>query len=569
MDATLYGMPLEAVDFIASHLTLPDLRSLRHVSKEVSAKVTGTRRFQSFCNCKAVELRVSSLSELADFLSVPGPQADLQDLTLTGVLVTTKGLTRIIRERTKPADLKDPCCIRRGVLGVGNAIPRVPATNADVEEAVAQLADFEERVQTAKDESASGQDLIALIKLFQVIKDRCKPAKLRSLTLNLIVRREPTTVLSPALGAPWRQVWEVASHMLSIFAQAWSRTAMEINRLDVFSNTDGCGIETNTLAALGDGMGDAALRGLRSFSVSISDRMLPQSASELQRDADRDEERPDIRRQRQQCEAMPSYTTVQQMFTTMQQSIARPQSSTASSQQSVEHLKAERERLFNDTNNVIGLANFLSRCPLLETLHIQSYWILSSCDTRQRILSIRKDMWTHLASNVQLSKLRRLAIHGGDIEAGTLLKLLQSSPRLSSLDMREVDLTSSDGSGWSHIFAQLTSLRAQLSHIYLDNIFGHEAGWHSYIACSTPGLNPGDNVKTGETARERLKRLDLVDYWDFRRPSAKGYSAFELSRREDVLRGIAYYANPGYIMGSVQNSMWMEYRKRQYGPLGY
>lgn len=566
MEATLSSIPFDTIDIIAGHLELADLLALRFTSRDLRAKVTASRRFEKFCESKAVELRVSSLKDLKELLYVPGPQKYLQHLTLTGVLVTTKGLERIIRERTKPANLNDPCCIRRGELGIGNVVPRLPATDGEVEDASVQLSDFQQQVHTANAEQASGQDLAALADLFVAIKVHCKARGLKSLTLDLIVRREPNTTLSPALGAPWRQVWDNASHIASICVRAWSRSAIRIERLDIFSKTEACAIEVSSLAALRRELDSDALRDLRSFSVSLSNRALPLNRFTSDRNLDRDDERLATQRQSALHQSEASYSNVPQMLGTMRQQIMRLAGT--SDAESPEGLRETVERLIKSHDNVTGLADWLSGCPDLETLHVRSYYVTNGYHASAPDDSSMEQIWTHVANKVRMPKLRKLAILRANIDAGGLLKLLQSSPQLNRLDFREVDLASPDGLSWKHIFAHMTSRNTQISSIYLDNIFGHEAGWKSYIACFTPGFEPGGSASTGETAKERKKRLSLVDYWDFRRPSAKGYSAFELTRREDVLRGIDYVANGGYVMGSVQNSMWMEYRKRQYGPLG-
>ncbi|KAF2803549.1 uncharacterized protein BDZ99DRAFT_453245 [Mytilinidion resinicola] len=538
-------MPAEIVELIAGHLGLSDLRSLRFACRDVNAKVTASSRFEGFCVHKNVELRKSNVEELGARLCEPGVQKYLEHLTITGVLIVTKGLERIIREKTKPANLEDPCGMRRDMIGNRSNPQRVAASQSEVIDAESQLSDFKRQIHTVDIERTAGHDSSALADLFQIIKTHCKAAGLKSLTLDLVVRREQTTFLSPAVGAPFRQVWETAQHVLSVSLQAWHRSAIRIERLDVFSETEACGVQACTFAALQNQIDFKNLYGLRALSLSISNRMLPLSASEQIRDADTDEERPDER---------PS----------IMRENGHPY---ANAQQTHVALREERMRLLNDPDNITGLADWLRRTTSLEELFIRNYWVLNSFDTSAPALAGRKALVGYLAESVPLPNLRNLILRSADIEIGALLTLLRNSPRLKSLAMREVTLTASNGQSWRTVFAHITSHGAELTHVYFDNLFEETEQQHSYVTCFTPGTEPGYSISSGEDGSARLRRLGLVQ-WDFCRPSANGWNAFELHRREDVLRGIEYQLNPQYIVGSVQNSMWMEQRRRNHGPLG-
>lgn len=538
MAISLSHIPAEIVELVAGHLGLSDLRSLRLVCRDVNATVTAGSRFKSFCVHKNVELRKSNLEELGALLCEPGVQQYLEHLTITGVLMVTKGLERIIRERTKPANLEDPCCLRHDRIGNRSNVQRVAASLSEVKDAMSQLSDFKRQIDAIDTERAAGHDSTALADLFEIIKTHCKAAGLKCLTLNLVVRREQTTLLSPAVGASFRPVWEAAQHVLSVSLQAWQRSAIRIERLDVFSETEACGVQTCTFAALQNHIDFKKLfTGLKSLSLSISNRLLPLSPAEQLRDADRDEERPGG------------------LFPVL---IAR---------QTPVALREERMRLLNDPDNTTGLADCLRRTTSLEELLIHNYWIINSFDTSAPALTGRKTLLEYAADNSPLPNLRNLSLRSADIEIGALLTLLTNSPRLKSLTMREVTLTPWNGQSWGTVFAHVTSHEAELTHVYFDNLFEETELQHSYVICFTPGTEPGYSISTGEDASARFERLKL-QCWDFWRPSANGWNAFELHQREDVLRGIAYQLNPEYVIGSVQNSGWMEQRRRNHGPLG-
>ncbi|KAF2498907.1 hypothetical protein BU16DRAFT_308937 [Lophium mytilinum] len=544
MATSLLHMPAEIVELIAGHLGLSDLRSLRFACRDVNAKVTASRRFEGFCVHKNVELRKSNMEELGDRLCKPGVQKHLEHLTITGVLIVTKGLERIIREKTKPANLEDPCGMRRDMIGNRSNPQRVAASQSEVKDAESQLSDFKGEIHTVDTERTAGHDSIALADLFQTIKTHCKAAGLKSLTLDLVVRREQTTVLSPALGAPFRQVWETAQHVLSVSLQAWHRSAIRIERLDVFSETEACGVQAYTLAALQNQIDFKNLFGLRALSLSISNRILPLSASEQIRNADADEERLD---------RLSIMRENEQLYANAQQSHAA--------------LREERMRLLNDPDNTTGLADWLRRTTSLEELSIRNYWVLNSFDTSAPAHASRKALVGYLAETAPLPNLRSLILRSADIEIGALLTLLRNSPRLKSLAMRDVTLNASNGQSWRTAFAHITSHGAELTDVYFDNLFEETEWQHSYLTCFTPGTEPGYSIGSGEDGSARLRRLGLV-HWDFCMPSANGVNAFELHRREDVLRSIEYQLNPQYIAGSVQNSMWLEQRRRNHGPLG-
>ncbi|KAF2437505.1 hypothetical protein P171DRAFT_437861 [Karstenula rhodostoma CBS 690.94] len=528
MATSLSRVPAEIVELVARHLGLSDLRDLRLVCRDVNAKVTAGSRFKGFCVHKNVELRKSNLEKLGARLCEPGVQQYLEHLTVTGPLIVTKGLERIIRERTKPADLEDPCCLKRDNIGNRSNVERVAASRSDVEDAMYQLSDFKRQIDAIDTERAVGNDSTALTDLFDMIRTHCKAAGLKSLTLHLVVRREQTTLLSPAVGAPFRQVWEAAQHVFSVSLQAWQRSAIKIERLDVFSGTEACGVQTCTFAAPPNQTAFKNIfTGLKALSLSISNRLLPLSAAEQLRDADRDEERPG------------GLTALQ----------------------TPAELREERMRLLNVPSNSTGLADCLRWTGSLEELLIHDYWIINSFDTSAPALTARKALLKYAADNAPLPNLRKLSLRKADIEVNALLKLLKNSPRLKSLTMREVTLTPRDGQSWEKVFAHVTSHEAELTHVYFDNLFEEIEQQHSYVICFTAGTEPG------EDASARFERLK-VQYWDWRRPSANGWNAFELHQREDVLRGIAYQLNSHYIMGSVQNSAWMEQRRRNHGPLG-
>lgn len=545
MTSSLLHVPAELVESIACHLELSDLRSLRFACRDVNAKVIASNRFQRFCKRKNVELRKCKLEELAARLCEPGVQKHLENLTVTGVLVVTQGLERTVREKSTPADLEDPCGMRRDRVGNRVRRERIPASPSEVTDAESQLSDLRQLLHTIDTERIAGHERVALTNLFQTIKTCCKTAGLKSLTLDLVIRREKTHILSPAVGAPFRQVWQSAQHLLSVSLEAWKRSAIKIERLDVFSEIEACGVQTCTFATLQNEINFGSLYGLRALSLSISNRILPLSASEQLWDFAWDEERPDGRANITRENDHPN----------------------ANAQHTHTALREERLRLLNDPGNITGLVDWLRQTPCLEELCIRNYWVLNSFDTSALAYAGRKALFKHLAASAPLPSLRSLVLRSAEIEIDALLTILRNSSRLKSLTLREVTLLASGSQNWSAVFTYITSHGAKLTHVYLDNLFEQTEQQHCYVICFTPTTEPGYSISTGEDAGARFRRLG-IDNWDPCMPMANGWNAFELERREDVLRGIEYRLNPHYIFGSVQNSMWMEQRRRDHGPLG-
>jgi hypothetical protein len=137
------------------------------------------------------------------------------------------------------------------------------------------------------------------------------------------------------VGASFRQVWDTAQQALSVSLQAWNRSAIRIERFDIFSETEACGVQAYTLAALKDQIDLENLDGLKALSLSISNRLLPLSASEQVRDIDSDTLRPERRSRIMRETTQPD----------------------ANGEQTHVALREKHMILVNDPDNVTGLAD--------------------------------------------------------------------------------------------------------------------------------------------------------------------------------------------------------------------
>jgi len=552
MDSALPQLPAEIVEIIAGNLGLSDLRSLRLACSDINTKVTAGCRFESFCVHKNVELRKASLDELEARLRIPGVTQYLRHLTITGVLLITKGLERIIREKTKPVNPKDPCGLGRDSIGNQANCHRAPASESEVADAKSQLADIETQIRIEDAERSVGHDLKALANLFQTIKTHCKLAALESLTLDLVVRRDLITSLPPALGAPIRQVWGTAQHVLSVSIQAWHRSKISIERLHIFSETEACGVQAYAFAAFQSQVDFRILGRLRALSLSISDRLPPPSARKQIRMTDRDEERPVITREQR---------------LRMREERDQPENDLQA------QIALEEERvgvmMMSDPDNINGLPAFLQHTTNLEDLHVHHYTSSFSPETLDPSLFGTRKLLENLAHSAPLPRLRRLSLFNVDIDVDSLLKILKNSPCLTSLELRDVEIAVHGGRSVRALFAYITSRDASLTHIYLDSLFEVSEQGRPYIICFTPGTTPGYSITNDEEIHAKLERLGIVGHnlWDLSRPGANGWNAFELLRREHVLRGIDYQLSSPRPLGCFQNSQMSEQRRRNMGPV--
>nr|XP_023871385.1 uncharacterized protein LOC111983975 [Quercus suber] len=536
-------LPHEVVGCIVDYLNLHDIRALRYSCRGLGATVTASSRFRSFCTQKEVHLRVSSLEELTARLSTSdGTECQLEHLTLTGVLWVTKGLERILRDRTKPSNLEDPC-------GVRSRPKRLPAAPVDLVAAEVQLGDFRNRLRDEQEDHGTGRTLHCLVELFKVIGSRCKKKGLSSLKLSVEVYREQTTPLTPAVGTAWPQIWNLAEQVFTISMQAWERSGVNIERLDVFSGMESCSIQAYDVAILQEQLDFHDLHGLKDLALSISNRVLPLSFDNRWSDLDADDE----------------------VLLSDQRMAGRAQRRPRPDQRATAELIEQCKTMLESSKNYIGVSEWLKKTPDLEKLQLRDYLVISGLTDNDRLPIVTQAgaAIQSIADNAPLPKLKQLTLRiCADIELEAMMAILRNSPDLESIHLQNVTVIVSNSISWEPVLAHITSPSAKLTHIHLDSLFETEGRVSRYIICFTPGTNPGDSICTGEDAETRLERLMLPPEWSFCRPGAHGYNALELNDRSAVLRGIRHRANQNYIVGSVQQGMWMEQRRQQHGPTG-
>lgn len=506
MKASFVHLPIELLDLIAGHLNTSDFFNVRLACRDFSAKITESSRFQNFYAHKNIELWKSTVDKLEAELRVSSMQRFLEHLTLTGVLLITAGLERSIRDGTEPAKLDDPWSLQ------------YPWKDEDrrsrerlfwVSKTKSQLSDFRKQIDTDEAEREAGLDVIALTQLFQTIATNCKAGGLKSLTLHLVVRREKTMSLSPEVSARHVQFVPRAEQVFSCALQAWDRSGIRIERLNIFSEAKGCAVPTLAFTTLQKNVNLENLGGLQSLSMNLCTRMLEPDGMEKILATDRD------------AELLPRSEYISQG----------------------DAFKEAQKELLKSPENIIGLIAFLKATSNLEHLSIRTYTIRTRHVSFEEHDALRATIFAGLAT-VPLPSLKSLTLIGAYLSADTLLTLLRNSPLLQSLTLRQVTLKARPGHTWAEIFSHATSPSAHLSFLHINNIFedmpDETPKIFAFIICFTPGYEPGARVRTGESAAERLRRINLESCWSFELPGPSAHMAFELDRREDVLRGVGY-----------------------------
>ncbi|KAK4902926.1 hypothetical protein LTR27_000865 [Elasticomyces elasticus] len=514
--APIERLPIEIIELILlPDLRLPDIRSVRLVSKTL-CKSSSQGRFKTFCRTKSVDLRQHALQAMSRQV-VPGSFAcELQHLTVTGVLYITTSLEKVLRLKTIPADPTDIFGRREDALGNLTAVrpTRQDATSAQLVDAYSNLEVLRSYREDAALERSTGQDLAALIELFQHIRQHSVSKSLQSITLDVVVQRFGTCRLEPKDGGAWRPIWDMAAHTFATTLRALATADLWVDRLEVSNNVKVCSLSGFEIAeVLQEHQSiklDHILRTIRSFSASTSKRVLPPLGFATIHDADPDDKLREISpRSRHSVVSPPTPTEI-----------------------------AESDAMASDPRDLIGLATLLSKMSHLEDLDLHRYYI--HYDFLPAPSAPHGDMMTfaRLVQSSNLNLLKKLTLRGWTLNAADLLAFLTANPKLQSLDLRNV---AAHGS-WKPVFAHLTHPDHHFNHINLDILFETVDSKSAYVQFP-------DSVVSIPSV-----------------PAPSGTAAFTLNGREAVVKGIAYQRSEQWVMGCVQHTMWRVERRLEYGP---
>lgn len=202
--ASLESLPVEIAELILNDLPLVDIRSLRLVSRTVRDK-TSQGRFKAFCNTKQVDCRVHALREVANQIYTDSVGCNIEHLKITGLVYVTKTLEKNIRLKTIPADPTDILAQRRDELGnqIWMRPSRVPADDDQLAQAKSKLEVMEQWQLESAHERSSGQDVEALVYLFERIRHYGVRRRILTIRFEIAVMRDTQGRLTPHNGGEW------------------------------------------------------------------------------------------------------------------------------------------------------------------------------------------------------------------------------------------------------------------------------------------------------------------------------------------------------------------------------
>jgi hypothetical protein len=376
MSPSLEHCPNEVFETIVGVLALSDICALRLCDRTLATKSTQDH-FRSYFRSKHVDVTDSSLRAFVNATQPGGLGCLIWHLVLVGVVNNTQALEAIItREKYRLEEY---------------SLEGESESDVGAEKEAEAKRDFEilkQRQTDYKELHESGTDMSLLSEAFSNIATNSRTGKLLALSLEVVVYRESAEQkLYPLSGGGWRLIWKSAINTYHTAIRALAASKLPIEKLSIFNDRrlQRCSLSCNELGRIDfEDKGLAiSLASLKSLSVSLSDRIIFQSAEDAERSCDPDEKRdwdiPDHNRDR-------------------------------------DEIQAEAE----DEGNFIGLAKLLQLCSKLEDLEIH-YYRLHLCLRgtpdlhRERVLQRVAEAET--LPNLKRLELRRVYVREQDLLA--------------------------------------------------------------------------------------------------------------------------------------------------------
>ena len=251
MAPTLETIPLEILESIIEHLCLPEIRKLRLVSQTLALKAV-QRHFKSYFHKKHIDMTESSLREFTHMTKSDKLGCELQSVVLVGIVNNTRGMVD-------------------GYFDSGDDVQTETKEDADAR-IMGCIRTLEARKAAYTSMHEAGVDVALLVEAFTNLKNHAQPNRLASLTLDVVVYRSPETRLPPSKGGNWRLIWQVAADTFHTTMRALSGSALAIEKLDIYNDTERCSIACNELSRVEYKGLTASFATLTSISISFSDR---------------------------------------------------------------------------------------------------------------------------------------------------------------------------------------------------------------------------------------------------------------------------------------------------------
>ena len=337
---------------------------------------------------------------------------------------------------------------------------------------------------------------------------------LATLTVDAAVMQGLKEYVAPSTVYSWYPVWVRAARVYHTTMLAIACSSIAINDLQIYTSVQRCSIPTwdinKHMPALETaGLAEAA-KHIKNLSLSISTKVNTDDWGSMDPCARFSEEN------------NSSYQT---------------------------RIDMHQGELFGDDpgatadGNYPGVAKLLKYMPKLESLDLHLYKTLRGPIKRYA------QVFSCIAEDVELPSLRHCKLRGLQCREESLLRFLDAHNSLVTLELHEIHMISGS---WPRILAYLCTLPA-LQQVTLSNI------WAGKLL----NLAPRENGSGSSACRRWTKNPDdCLDCIGGHLLHTRTFS------REEIQRERFAFANgpSGPPAGSLQNSIWMNKLREEYGP---
>ncbi|KAF7191897.1 hypothetical protein HII31_06942, partial [Pseudocercospora fuligena] len=255
---SLTDVPNELFEDICTFLCLPDLCSLRLVSRLTAAKATQDR-FKSFYKQKRVDLTQKSLEQFLCQTESHSIGCLVEDLILVGVVNNTLAFEAGLRRAQQKAE-----------------------TMAELKE---ELKILRQRKAECDLFRKSGQDVKLLAQSLGNLAKTRRYGQLPSLRLEVVVYRETVDIrLDPIGGGSWKMIWAEAASTLKRAMSALAQSQLAIQQFHMFTDLQRCSLACNEILPAIDP--DVQLDKLSKLAISVSSWSVGETDRDLNRTGD-------------------------------------------------------------------------------------------------------------------------------------------------------------------------------------------------------------------------------------------------------------------------------------------
>lgn len=452
------SLPVEVFEAINTLLDLKDLCNIRLTSRTGASKATQDH-FGSFLRSRRIELTRPALEVMAEMTGKGRVGSFVEELALVGIVFNTAGLDHQLQKGTKTM-------VRRGSEGSGVMDkPTEAGTAKDLEHTAAEL----DQMRRLRDDYSQFHDsgaVASLTGIFENLAANTKRRGLASLSIDVAEYRHDATTPQPASHRyAWRSVWRTAEATFHTFIRSLGvvTSRLPIKQLNFFYNelSGHCSLQCNQLSRCdwhASGL-TSTLAGLESLSLSISDRVLDETAHDAVATGD-------------PVERLPDWNA---------------EAYTGKLLDNIDELKSQASA----DENFHGLVTLLNNCPKLRKLDLRR------CFIRRRRSELnnyqRERFLQHLVNAADLPNLQVLSLGNFEAREQDLMRLLQGHPGIRDLTL--VDIRLHAPGVWDNIFDYCAT---NIHSLHLDDL--HDQDLHlihfgeDIENCVVKGLRKSQNI---------------------------------------------------------------------------